>query len=206
MPGQYRRKRRRPRRMDAVAKPRGTIHPRVQKVGPEHFGIVSVDCAKARSKWMLCDEHQRPAFQQAVTRVREAMNDRTVWHGLPARDSTGWKPVPQAATTIRCGGPLPPVAWRFALSTPSPPNNIVSPAIRATRRMTPTCRRSTAAPIAVVSPSLQEAGAALEGGRQRPEGDTREGGLALLPHRLSDGGRTAGLPPSVHSGTQLHPA
>jgi hypothetical protein len=38
-----------------LQKPRGVIHPRVQKVGPEHFGIVCVDCAKARSKWMLTD-------------------------------------------------------------------------------------------------------------------------------------------------------
>jgi hypothetical protein len=36
-------------------KPHGVIQPRVQRVGPEHFGIVSVDCAKARFKWMLCD-------------------------------------------------------------------------------------------------------------------------------------------------------
>ncbi len=33
---------------DVVQKPRGTFHPRVQEVGPEHFGIVAVDCAKAR--------------------------------------------------------------------------------------------------------------------------------------------------------------
>ena len=49
------RKRGRSRRPDALQKPRGVIHPRVQKVGPEHFGIVAVDCAKARSKWMLAD-------------------------------------------------------------------------------------------------------------------------------------------------------
>ena len=50
-----RRTARRPRRPISVAKPSGSIHPRVQKVGPEHFGIVAVDCAKARSKWMLAD-------------------------------------------------------------------------------------------------------------------------------------------------------
>jgi hypothetical protein len=38
-----------------VQKPRGTFTPRVQAVGPEHFGIVSIDCAKARSKFCLCD-------------------------------------------------------------------------------------------------------------------------------------------------------
>ena len=55
MSGPRTRKRPRSRRPDVLQKPRGTFHPRVQKVGPEHFGIVAVDCAKARSKWMLAD-------------------------------------------------------------------------------------------------------------------------------------------------------
>jgi len=38
-----------------VGKPTGQIQERVQAVGPEHFGIVAVDCAKRRSKWMLCN-------------------------------------------------------------------------------------------------------------------------------------------------------
>jgi hypothetical protein len=38
-----------------IGKPAGLIQDRVQAVGPGHFGIVSVDCAKRRSKWMLCD-------------------------------------------------------------------------------------------------------------------------------------------------------
>ena len=38
-----------------IGKPTGKIQERVQAVGPEHFGIVAVDCAKRRSKWMLCD-------------------------------------------------------------------------------------------------------------------------------------------------------
>jgi transposase len=38
-----------------IGKPTGQIQERVQAVGPEHFGIVSVDCAKRRSKWMLCN-------------------------------------------------------------------------------------------------------------------------------------------------------
>ena len=28
---------------DVVQKPRGTFHPRVREVGPEHFGIVAVE-------------------------------------------------------------------------------------------------------------------------------------------------------------------
>jgi transposase len=42
-----------------IHKPRGVISPRVQRVGPEHFGIVCVDCAKARSKWSLTDYYGR---------------------------------------------------------------------------------------------------------------------------------------------------
>ena len=38
-----------------IGRPNGQIQERVQSVGPEHFGIVSVDCAKRRSKWMLCN-------------------------------------------------------------------------------------------------------------------------------------------------------
>ena len=38
-----------------IGKPAGQIQERVQAVGPEHFGVVSVDCAKRRSKWMLCN-------------------------------------------------------------------------------------------------------------------------------------------------------
>lgn len=38
-----------------IGKPTGQIQERVQAVGPQHFGVVAVDCAKRRSKWMLCD-------------------------------------------------------------------------------------------------------------------------------------------------------
>jgi hypothetical protein len=30
----------------SVHKPRGVVHPRVQAVGPEHFGFVCIDCAR----------------------------------------------------------------------------------------------------------------------------------------------------------------
>src|SRR5712664_768397 len=85
--------RRSSRRPEVLQKPRGVIHPRVQKVGPEHFGIVSVDCAKARSKWMLCDfygnvlipatvvEHNRADLDAAVERLREA-NQKYALHDL----------------------------------------------------------------------------------------------------------------------------
>ncbi len=42
-----------------VHKPQGTLQPRVQRVGPEHFGIVAVDCGKDKSRWMFCDFYGR---------------------------------------------------------------------------------------------------------------------------------------------------
>src|SRR5262245_24561473 len=93
------RARRRP--PDVVQKPRGTFHPRVQQVGPEHFGIVSVDCAKARSKWMLADffgnvlvpptpvTHNHPAFDDALAQLRQAMTRHELRDLLVAVERTG---------------------------------------------------------------------------------------------------------------------
>ena len=95
------RKRPRSHRPEAVHKPRGAFHPRVQKVGPEHFGIVCVDCAKARSKWKLADfygrilvpptvvEHNRPAFDAAIAQLRQAIRDHDLKDVLVAIERTG---------------------------------------------------------------------------------------------------------------------
>jgi transposase len=95
------RTRRRPRTREAVQKPSGAFQRRVQEVGPEHFGIVCVDCAKARSKWMLCDffgnvlvapvevEHQRPALEQAIARLRQACATHQLRDLLVAIERTG---------------------------------------------------------------------------------------------------------------------
>jgi transposase len=94
-------KRRRIRRSDVLQKPRGVIHPRVQKVGPEHFGIVGVDCAKARSKWMLTDfygnvllppaivEHNKAGFDAAVASLRKTAAERDLRDVLVAVERTG---------------------------------------------------------------------------------------------------------------------
>ena len=70
---------------DHLGKPSGILAPRVRAVGPEHFGVVAVDCAKASSKWMLTDfygkvliapialDHRRDAFDHAVALIRQAM-------------------------------------------------------------------------------------------------------------------------------------
>jgi transposase len=89
------------RSADFLQKPRGLVHPRVQKVGPEHFGIVSVDCAKARSKWMLADfygnvlipptevAHNRVELEAAVARARAALSQCAVLDCLVAVERTG---------------------------------------------------------------------------------------------------------------------
>src|SRR5262249_19737946 len=77
-------------------KPRGVLHPRVQQVGPEHFGIVCFDCAKVRSKFLLADfyghlliaptvvAHTRPDLDAAVAQVRNAFAQHQLRAGLVA--------------------------------------------------------------------------------------------------------------------------
>lgn len=84
-----------------IQKPRGVIHPRVQQVGPEHFGIVCVDPAKARSKWMLCDfygnvmvppkfvAHNRVELDAAIAEVRSVCQQRDLRDVLVAIERTG---------------------------------------------------------------------------------------------------------------------
>jgi len=94
-------KRSRMRRVNRVVKPQGTFHPRVQKVGPEHFGIVMVDCAKVRSKWMLADfygnvrvpptvvAHNRADLDAAITQLRKAIEKHEILDMLVAVERTG---------------------------------------------------------------------------------------------------------------------
>jgi transposase len=101
------------RRYLTTAKPSGSLHPRVQKVGPEHFGIVAVDCAKARSKWMLADfygtilipptllEHNKQGFDAAITEIRRAIERHQLGDVLVAIERTGiyHLPVKRAFTS-----------------------------------------------------------------------------------------------------------
>lgn len=96
-----RRSRSKSRQRVVLQKPNGVLHPRVQRVEPEHFGIVSVDVAKARSKWMLCDfygnviiepvrvEHSRTGFQQAITVLRKAIEQHELNDLVVAVERTG---------------------------------------------------------------------------------------------------------------------
>lgn len=93
-----------------LGKPNGVIQPRVQAARPERFGIVAVDCAKARSKWMLCDfygrvlipptivEHGRAQLQLATVHLREACQQHGLVDHLVAVEMTGTyhRPVQRA--------------------------------------------------------------------------------------------------------------
>jgi transposase len=95
---------RRPRRRPpagSTGKARGVLHPRVQQVGPEHFGIVCFDCHKASSKFLLADfygrilippttvAHNRPALDAAVAQIRQAFATHQLRDGLVAIERTG---------------------------------------------------------------------------------------------------------------------
>jgi transposase len=85
----------------SVGKPRGLLHPRVQQVGPEHFGIVCFDPAKARSKFFLADfygrvlipptrvDHNRPDLEAAIAQIRQAFATHQLQDGLIAIERTG---------------------------------------------------------------------------------------------------------------------
>jgi len=93
-----------------LGKANGIIQPRVQAAGPERFGVAAVDCAKARSKWMLCDfygrvlipprlvEHGRTQLQLAAVELREACERYGLKDHLVAVEMTGTyhRPVQRA--------------------------------------------------------------------------------------------------------------
>ena len=93
-----------------IGKPTGQIQERVQAVGPEHFGIVAVDCAKRRSKWMLCNfygkvlieptsvEHTTGGLRSMTQQVAEACRAEGLTDTIVAVEMTGiyHKPVQRA--------------------------------------------------------------------------------------------------------------
>ena len=103
-------RRRRPDRGEHLGKPRGLLAPRVQAVGPEHFGIVAIDCAKARSSWLLADfygrvlvpltavEPTRSGFDAAIAQLRRAVTEHDLRDLVVAIEQTGrsHRPVKRA--------------------------------------------------------------------------------------------------------------
>lgn len=93
-------KRRRSGRV-SVHKANGALHSRVQKIGPEHFGIVCVDVGKAKSEWMLCNFygkvlvepsevlHTRCSFDLAIEQLREALDKHCIRDQVVAVERTG---------------------------------------------------------------------------------------------------------------------
>lgn len=93
-----------------IGKPRGQVQDRVKKVGPEHFGVVAVDCAKRRSKWMLVDfygkvivepttvEHNSGQLQLMTLMARDACQAHGLFDSFVAVEMTGiyHKPVQRA--------------------------------------------------------------------------------------------------------------
>ena len=84
-----------------LGKPSGVIQKRVQEAGPEHFGVVSVDCAKARSKWFFSDfygnvlveptvvEHRRSDFQKAIQTLQLAIQKHDIKDTIVCVEMTG---------------------------------------------------------------------------------------------------------------------
>lgn len=84
-----------------LQKPTGQLVNRVQQVGAEHFGIVAIDCAKARSRYFLADfygrillepttlPHHRGDFQAACDRIRQAMSQFDLQDLVVAIERTG---------------------------------------------------------------------------------------------------------------------
>src|SRR5262249_20409391 len=91
----------RTKRSFVLQKPNGQLVPRVQQVGPEHFGIVAIDCAKARSRYFLADFYGRPLlepttlphsrgdFQAAIDRIRHAVRQHNLGDLVVAIERTG---------------------------------------------------------------------------------------------------------------------
>ncbi len=131
--------------LQSIHTPRGTISPRVQKVGPERFGIVSVDCAKARSKWMLADffgrvlvpptevKHTQPCFTTMIKSLRCRLGA-----GRDSRPGRGHR----ADRTVPPANParLAKKASKFGSSIPWPPSStdsLPTPATKPTTRTWP---------------------------------------------------------------------
>lgn len=98
-----------------IGKPAGKVQQRVAAVGPEHFGVVSVDCAKRRSKWMLCDfygrviveptevEHNCGALDAMIGRVIAACEAMAISDSIVAIEMTGVYHRPVQAVFRKAG-------------------------------------------------------------------------------------------------------
>jgi transposase len=102
-------------RVFGVHKPTGQVHTRVQRVGPDRFGIVAFDCAKARSKFFLATfygdvlipptecAHSQGDLQAAIDRIRDVVRTRPLDDLIVAIEQTGayHRPVQEAFRRAR---------------------------------------------------------------------------------------------------------
>lgn len=107
-------KRRRSGRV-SVQKAHGALHPRVQEVGPQRFGIVCVDVGKAKSQWMLCDFygkvliepaevlHTRCGFELAMLQLREAIREDRIRDQVVVVERTGNYHLPVKRAFVAAG-------------------------------------------------------------------------------------------------------
>src|SRR5262249_36131472 len=164
-------RRRRPDRGEHLGKPRGLLAPRVQAVGPEHFGIVAIDCAKARSSWLLADfygrvlipltavEHTRSGFDAAIAHLRRAIAEHDLRDTIVAVEQTGsyHRPVKRAFAAAGFDTRLvhppisrppprtpPPTPARPPIMTPRPIGPAWRPGSSAPRSTASVCRRPRA--------------------------------------------------------------
>jgi len=84
-----------------LQKPGGILQPRVQRVGPDHFGILCCDCGKHGSKYMLADfygkplleptrlRHTRGDLDAAIGRIRQAISQHELHDFVVAIEQTG---------------------------------------------------------------------------------------------------------------------
>ncbi|VAW72678.1 hypothetical protein MNBD_GAMMA15-1138, partial [hydrothermal vent metagenome] len=93
-----------------IGKPGGIIQDRVQEVRPERFAIIAVDCAKRRSKWMLCDffgrviieptnvEHNAGSLRAMTDHIKAACQAEEIMDSIAAVEMTGvfHRPVQRA--------------------------------------------------------------------------------------------------------------
>ena len=88
------------------------ISTRVEAAGAAHFGIVSVDCAKHRSKWMLCNfygkvliepievEHTKGHLSAAVLQLNQGIKPHDIKDQVVAIERRGdYHEIPRRAFT-----------------------------------------------------------------------------------------------------------
>ncbi|TWT95607.1 IS110 family transposase [Neorhodopirellula pilleata] len=98
-----------------IGKPAGVIQARIREAGPQHFAVISVDCAKARSVWMICDyygkvlveptpvEHQRGAFDAMIGQIHGAFKEFNITDSIAAVEMTGVYHRPVQAALRKAG-------------------------------------------------------------------------------------------------------